>query len=155
MSNYALSHLSDAWKNASAGEFVTLPDGEHEVIIEKAEVSVTKSGTQALEWTLSTIQTAEKVRKVSYLTENSLSMLKRDFKAVGVDPDLIDIVRLDEWAAALVGSIIGVQATSSQKDGRTYHNVAFKCLIKASGNPFPDVAQPKGFQQIDESRLPF
>ena len=155
MANFALSHLSSGWKNASANDFITLPDGEHEVIIEKAEVTATRGGTPVLEWTLSTIETADKVRKSSFLTENSFGMLKRDFKAIGVDPELIDIVRIDEWAASLVGSVVSVQAVSSQKDGKTYHNINFKCLIKGSGNPLPDIAQTAGFTPVAEDDLPF
>lgn len=148
-----LFHLSSAWKNAKAGEDF-LPDGAHTLIIAHTEVMINGKGTAVLEWTLET-ESGRRVKKTSYLTENALGMLKRDLKAVGLDPEAIDINRIGEWAACLCGSVIGAEAKSSEKNGKTYHNINFTCMIKPSGNPLPDVAQNRGFQPVEEDQLPF
>ena len=100
-------------------------------------------------------QDGQLTKKSSFLTEASFGMLKRDFKAVGVDPDLIDINRIDEWANCLCGSVIGVYKSSSVKLDKTYHNINFKSMIQPSGNPLPDIVQTSGFTPVAENDLPF
>lgn len=91
--NYAdkLSEMDDVWKDtepAAGGDFDNLPDGDYQVLVDRAEIRESQKGNLMLEWTMKVTGPTHERRLVwrrnMLMSDKNIAFLKRDLATCGV-----------------------------------------------------------------------